>query len=112
MQQRSGHRDAGIVDQARQGGAAQHRLDLQGRLAHGGLVGDVEDQGGDGVAERCDQGLRVGGLSHAAEHVEALLGQNLGHGPADAGRDAGDDDGFPGLAHGARSPWLWSRWDR
>ena len=94
MEQRTGDRDAGIVDEAEQRLAGERGADLGRGARDRRLVGHVEDERHELGTELGPQALGVRRLAHRAENAKAAREEFLRGGMADAGAGAGDDDGF------------------
>ena len=92
IEQRTGRRDPGVVDEAEQRLSGKRGRDFSGAGSDRLFVRHVENQWRELLAERLRQAIGVHLLAYTAENVESVRDQNLDAAPANAGGDAGDDD--------------------
>ena len=108
LEERAEAVETGVVDE--HGGGTQTRPHLGDRGVEAGTVGDVHGQADGGAARGRDLGRGiVGGLAVEVEHGDrqAVGGQPLGDGEADARAAAGDDGGALGAGGGAGAGRVW-----
>ncbi len=98
------HGDAGIVDQAHEGGTGKALSDEVDGCRNGARVRHVEQQRGEPAAELRGEARGVLPPAHASEDMDALPDQHAGYSIADAGGNPRDDNASSRGIHCAAYP--------